>query len=93
MKFYLLTGLVATATAFTSSPAAFTAQNKHVGDRAGSFQADSSAHRTRQATIVMDGKANGEINWPIFVHTTKLIEIFMRYNRQNRIHDVCEQGV
>jgi len=78
MKFYLLTGLVATATAFTSSPAAFTAQNKHVGDRAGSFQADSSAHRTRQATIVMDGKANAIRDRIKIVKNTQKITMAMK---------------
>jgi hypothetical protein len=62
MKFLLAAvSLVATATAFTASPAAFTTRNANVGSCAvDNVVAEGSAHSNRRATIVMDGKANGE---------------------------------
>jgi len=62
MRLFCLASLVAVATAFTSQPNAFTVTTSVVGERASSSieQSSSSAHRTRRATIVMDGKANGE---------------------------------
>ncbi len=62
MKFFLSTvaALIATASAFTSSPAAFTTQNYVVGGRGvENVITEGSAHHSRRATIVMDGKANG----------------------------------
>jgi F-type H+-transporting ATPase subunit gamma len=60
MKFLCLAAVLATATAFTAGPSAF--QSATVGERAinNVFAESGSAHRTRRATIVMDGKANGE---------------------------------
>ena len=53
MRFYCLLSLLAVASAFTTrSPA--------VGGFTKNVVADSTAHRNRQATIVMSGKANGE---------------------------------
>ena len=57
MRFFCLTTLLATAAAFTSQPAAFTNSNNLVG--VDNVVAPTS-HRNRRATIVMDGKANGE---------------------------------
>jgi hypothetical protein len=53
MKFTVFFSLLAVASAFTArSPA--------VGGIQKNVVSDSSAHRNRRATIVMDGKANGE---------------------------------
>jgi hypothetical protein len=53
MRIACLLSLLAVAAAFTTrSPA--------VGGFSKNVAADSSAHRNRKATIVMDGKANGE---------------------------------
>jgi len=61
MKFLCVASLLATAAAFTNSGGAFTAYSPSVGERSvNNVFADSSAHRTRKATIVMDGKANGK---------------------------------
>jgi len=62
MKFLLVAvSALVTASAFTSSPAAFTTQSSAVGGRAfENVVAEGSAHRSRHATIVMDGKANGK---------------------------------
>lgn len=60
MKFVSFAALLATASAFTTSPAAFTTQSTNVGGSVNNIFADNSAHRTRKSTIVMDGKANGE---------------------------------
>jgi len=58
MKFLCLAAILATATAFTAGPSAF----QNVGERSlnNVFAESGAAHRTRRATIVMDGKANGE---------------------------------
>ena len=58
MKFLCLAAILATAAAFTAGPSAF----HNVGERTlnNVFTESGSAHRTRRATIVMDGKANGE---------------------------------
>jgi hypothetical protein len=55
MKFLVFAAALATATAFTIQPSAFSS----VGERGLNNVFDGSAHRTRRATIVMDGKANG----------------------------------
>lgn len=60
MKVFCFAALLASATAFTSQPAAFTTQSHLIGERVNDVVASSGAHRTRRATIVMDGKANGE---------------------------------
>ena len=58
MKFLCFASVLATAAAFTTSPSAFSSTT--VGERAmENVFADNAAHRTRKATIVMDGKANG----------------------------------
>ena len=55
--------LLAVASAFTTQPNAFTTVSPSVGERASGLVDNmaSAAHRTRRATIVMDGKANGKI--------------------------------
>jgi hypothetical protein len=64
MRFFCLAALLASACAFTSQPAAFTTHSPVVGERAidNVVVAPSSSHRNRRATIVMDGKANGELH-------------------------------
>ena len=58
MRVLCLAAVLASACAFTTP---FTTQSPLVGERVSdNVVADSSAHRTRRATIVMDGKANGE---------------------------------
>ena len=61
MRVLCLAAALASACAFTSQPAAFTTNSPVVGERQ-IDNAFASAHRTRKATIVMDGKANGEFN-------------------------------
>ena len=53
MRFLLLASLLSAATAFTTQPSAFSVPKMPVAE------ASEQSHRTRQATIVMDGKANG----------------------------------
>ena len=60
MRFFCLTTLLATAAAFTSQPVAFTTSNNLVGERVVDNVVAPTSHRNRRATIVMDGKANGE---------------------------------
>ena len=63
MKFLCVAvaGLVASAGAFQAQPAAFTTHSPSVGGVVNDvFTESGSAHRNRRATIVMDGKANGE---------------------------------
>ena len=55
MKLLCIASLLASAAAFTTSPAAF---NTFGVERAINT-VEGEAHRTRRATIVMDGKANG----------------------------------
>ena len=50
---------VAVASAFTTQPNAFTTKSLAVGERASDVFAAVAAHRSRRATIVMSGKANG----------------------------------
>jgi hypothetical protein len=61
MRVICLASLFAAAAAFTTQPNAFTTNAPMVGERASSGLAEQGvAHRNRRATIVMDGKANGE---------------------------------
>lgn len=53
MKLLCVASILASAAAFTTSPAAF---NTFGAERALN---NVETHRTRKATIVMDGKANG----------------------------------
>ncbi len=58
MKLLCVASLLASAAAFTTSPAAF---NTFSVERSLNT-VEENAHRTRKATIVMDGKANGTSN-------------------------------
>lgn len=61
MKFlFVAATAIATASAFTTSPAAFTTSVPQVGGVSDVFSQEGNAHRNRRSTIVMDGKANGE---------------------------------
>jgi hypothetical protein len=62
MRFICLASLFAATAAFTTQPNAFTTNAPLVGERASSngVAEQGLAHRNRRATIVMDGKANGE---------------------------------
>lgn len=71
MKLICLTSLLASAAAFTTNGAAFTTQSYNVGQRVAS---EGPAHRTRKATIVMDGKANGTLMFLAFEDFTRCIE-------------------
>jgi len=81
MKFFLSTvaALIATASAFTSSPAAFTTQSYAVGGRGvENVISEGSAHHSRRATIVMDGKANAIRDRISSVKNTKKITMAMK---------------
>lgn len=80
MKLLCVAGLLASASAFTSSPAAFTTQVNHVGESASNsvFADSGTAHRTRRATIVMDGKANAIRDRIKTVNNTKKITSAMK---------------
>jgi hypothetical protein len=71
MKFLVFAAVLASATAFTTQPSAFSS----VGGSGLSNVFDSSAHRTRRATIVMDGKANGMF-YVIFILTFSLTYVY-----------------
>jgi hypothetical protein len=60
MRVVCFASLVAATAAFTSQPNAFTTVAPLVGERASGFADQGIAHHNRRATIVMDGKANGE---------------------------------
>ena len=67
MRVLCLAAVLASACAFTLQPASFTTQTPLVGERVNSnVVATGGAHRTRRATIVMDGKANGEFETTFF---------------------------
>jgi len=75
MKLICLTSLLASAAAFTTNGAAFTTQSYNVGQRVAS---EGPAHRTRKATIVMDGKANAIRDRISSVNNTKKITSAMK---------------
>jgi F-type H+-transporting ATPase subunit gamma len=58
MKVLCVASLLASAAAFTSQPTAFTTQGHSVGERVNDAVTSGVTHRTRRATIVMDGKTN-----------------------------------
>jgi hypothetical protein len=82
MKFLVFAAALATATAFTIQPSAFSS----VGERGLSNVFDSSAHRTRRATIVMDGKANGMF-YVIFILIFSLTYVYRTSRVFNEIRD------
>lgn len=71
MKFFCVATLLATASAFTTGPA-FAPQT------IGNNVLDGQAHRTRKATIVMDGKANAIRDRITSVKNTKKITTAMK---------------
>jgi F-type H+-transporting ATPase subunit gamma len=75
MRFFCLAALLATAAAFTAGPSAF----HNVGEKSLANVAQSGgAHRTRRATIVMDGKANAIRDRIKTVQNTKKITMAMK---------------
>lgn len=70
MKFLAFASILATATAFTVTPNAFTANTPF---RLDVQESDVGAHRSRKATIVMDGKANAIRDRIVTVKNTKKI--------------------
>jgi len=70
MKFFCVATLLATASAFTTGPA--------FSPPAGLDNVNSQAHRTRKATIVMDGKANAIRDRISTVKNTKKITTAMK---------------
>jgi F-type H+-transporting ATPase subunit gamma len=77
MKLVCFASLLASAAAFTSNGAAFTTQSFNVGERSVNVAAGA-AHRTRKATIVMDGKANAIRDRITSVNNTKKITMAMK---------------
>jgi len=71
MRFTILLSLLAVASAFTTQTRSVGGLNKNVA-------ADSSAHRTRKATIVMDGKANALRDRITSVKNTRKITMAMK---------------
>lgn len=78
MKLLCLTALLASAAAFTQSGAAFTTKSHNVGDRSVNMPNSGVTHRTRKATIVMDGKANAIRDRISTVKNTKKITMAMK---------------
>jgi len=80
MKLLCIASLIASAGAFTSSPAAFTSQSCNVGQDLGNkiSAASGTAHHNRRATIVMDGKANAIRDRIVTVKNTKKITMAMK---------------
>jgi len=74
MKFFCVAAVLATASAFTAGPAAFAPST--VGNNV--FSDNVQAHRTRKATIVMDGKANSIRDRIKSVKNTKKITTAMK---------------
>jgi len=74
MKFFCVAAVLATASAFTAGPAAFAPST--VGSNV--FSDSVQAHRTRKATIVMDGKANAIRDRIKSVQNTKKITTAMK---------------
>merc|ERR1719362_475961 len=79
MKFACVAAVLATASAFTVSHSSFTAQAPPaVGGVFNDVVAESSAHRTRKATIVMDGKSNAIRDRISTVKNTRKITMAMK---------------
>lgn len=75
MKFlFVAATALATASAFTTSPAAFTTSVPQVGGAVNNvFSNEGNAHRNRRSTIVMDGKANGKHSYESYIATVLMI--------------------
>jgi F-type H+-transporting ATPase subunit gamma len=80
MKFlFVAATALATASAFTTSPAAFTTSVPQVGGAVNNvFSNEGNAHRNRRSTIVMDGKANAIRDRITTVNNTKKITSAMK---------------
>jgi F-type H+-transporting ATPase subunit gamma len=79
MKFlFVAATAIATASAFTTSPAAFTTSVPQVGGVSDVFSQQGNAHRNRRSTIVMDGKANAIRDRIATVNNTKKITSAMK---------------
>jgi len=76
MRFFCLSLLLATASAFTTQRVAFTTVAPSRASDA--VEETSSAHRTRKATIVMDGKANAIRDRITSVKNTRKITMAMK---------------
>jgi F-type H+-transporting ATPase subunit gamma len=72
MRFFSFLAALSVASAFTTQHSAFTT------NRVNDVVADSSAHRNRKATIVMDGKANAIRDRIVTVKNTKKITTAMK---------------
>lgn len=73
MKFICVAAALATVSAFTASPAAFTAERS-----VSTVFPVGNAHRTRKSTIVMDGKANAIRDRIVSVKNTQKITLAMK---------------
>jgi len=79
MKFlFIAATALATASAFTTSPASFTTSVPQVGGVNNVFSTEGNAHRNRRSTIVMDGKANAIRDRITSVNNTKKITSAMK---------------
>jgi len=79
MKFlFVAATALATASAFTTSPASFTTSVPQVGGVSNVFSNEGNAHRNRRSTIVMDGKANAIRDRIKSVNNTKKITSAMK---------------
>jgi len=78
MRFFSFLAILSVASAFTTQHSAFTTNTPSVGERVNNVAADSSAHRNRRATIVMDGKANAIRDRIVTVKNTKKITMAMK---------------
>jgi F-type H+-transporting ATPase subunit gamma len=78
MRILSLFALLSVASAFTTQHSAFTTNTPSVGERVNNVVSESSAHRNRRATIVMDGKANAIRDRISSVKNTKKITMAMK---------------
>jgi len=78
MRFFCLSALLASASAFTSQGGAFTINSPAVGGAFSDVVAAPSSHVNRRATIVMDGKANAIRDRIASVKNTKKITMAMK---------------
>jgi len=74
MRFFSFLAILSVASAFTTQHSAFTTSTPSVNKDV----AESSAHRNRRATIVMDGKANAIRDRIVTVKNTKKITMAMK---------------
>jgi len=77
-KFFSFLAVLSVASAFTTQHAAFTTNTPSVGGKVNDVSAESTAHRNRRATIVMDGKANAIRDRITTVKNTRKITMAMK---------------